>query len=327
MKTSQQISFIHDGVSVKPSCTPSGVMQYRETLFERHGNSLVVGYLVDDPFPSNPFDDVDGIGVIYTRHRSSNTIQDMQQAMGMDSEWSCDLDLVHDQAVSVLKAEIKHRCDKAQLVAYLMDASVLSMGQEEAMNRLVDEFIDERYSDSTVELLDSLSDWKSWDELRQDMWNEAIRNGAIGNPYTVVLDCYSHSGEVWSVSGQGMQCAFDTTNAAGVWVPDDVLFKMLEELRQREGLDAARAQARKCANQTLSLYNDWISGNCFGWKVDTFQVGNDGETSLEEDAQCYGYIGDGDAYSALLDAMKWKAEPIKRADRQLEIDFDTARAA
>jgi hypothetical protein len=36
----------------------------------------------------------------------------------------------------------------------------------------------------------------------------------------VLLDCYDHGGQVWSVSGAGMQCRFDTAKGAGFWVPD-----------------------------------------------------------------------------------------------------------
>jgi hypothetical protein len=41
------------------------------------------------------------------------------------------------------------------------------------------------------------------------------------NKYAVVLDVYDHGGQVYSISGEGMQCRFDTTRGAAVWVPDD----------------------------------------------------------------------------------------------------------
>lgn len=37
----------------------------------------------------------------------------------------------------------------------------------------------------------------------------------------VLLDCYDHGGQMWSVSGGGMQDRWDTARGAGVWVPDD----------------------------------------------------------------------------------------------------------
>lgn len=41
------------------------------------------------------------------------------------------------------------------------------------------------------------------------------------DPYAVLLDTYEHGQTAWSVHGGGMQCQWDTTSEAGVWVPDD----------------------------------------------------------------------------------------------------------
>lgn len=40
------------------------------------------------------------------------------------------------------------------------------------------------------------------------------------NPLAVLLDLYEHGGSSWSLSGEGMQCQWDTSKCAGVWVPD-----------------------------------------------------------------------------------------------------------
>ncbi len=44
----------------------------------------------------------------------------------------------------------------------------------------------------------------------------------IGKPnkYAVLLDVYDHSGQVYSISGEGMQCRWDTARGGAVWVPD-----------------------------------------------------------------------------------------------------------
>lgn len=49
-----------------------------------------------------------------------------------------------------------------------------------------------------------------------------------GNRDAVMLDVYSHSGQRWSVSGEGMQCRWDTSHGAGAWVPDKCLLKELD---------------------------------------------------------------------------------------------------
>jgi len=56
-----------------------------------------------------------------------------------------------------------------------------------------------------------------------DDWFEAeVQGGKIWHaPYTVLLDVFSHSGEVWSLTGEGYQCRWDSSEAAGLWIPDD----------------------------------------------------------------------------------------------------------
>jgi hypothetical protein len=41
------------------------------------------------------------------------------------------------------------------------------------------------------------------------------------NKYAVLLDVYDHGGQVYSISGEGMQCRWDTARGGAVWVPDD----------------------------------------------------------------------------------------------------------
>ena len=52
-------------------------------------------------------------------------------------------------------------------------------------------------------------------------WDEACSAGELGNPFAVELDIYEHGGVAYSISGTGMQCRWDTSRCAAVWVPDD----------------------------------------------------------------------------------------------------------
>jgi hypothetical protein len=54
-----------------------------------------------------------------------------------------------------------------------------------------------------------------------EAWKKLLAEGKIGNPNAVMLDCYEHGGQHWSVSGGGMQCQWDTAQGAGLWAPDD----------------------------------------------------------------------------------------------------------
>jgi len=48
------------------------------------------------------------------------------------------------------------------------------------------------------------------------------------NPHAVLLDVYDHSGEAWSIHGEGMQCRWDTTRMGGVWVPDEACLEHIQ---------------------------------------------------------------------------------------------------
>lgn len=54
------------------------------------------------------------------------------------------------------------------------------------------------------------------EDFQQKAWQEA-RPGDVD---AVLLDCYEHSGIALSIHGAGMQCQFDTSRGAAVWVPD-----------------------------------------------------------------------------------------------------------
>lgn len=55
----------------------------------------------------------------------------------------------------------------------------------------------------------------------EEAWDEAQVAGEIGKPLTIPLDIYEHSGVAYSVTGTGMNCRWDTSRAAAVWVPDE----------------------------------------------------------------------------------------------------------
>lgn len=117
------------------------------------------------------------------------------------------------------------------------------------------------------------------------------------NPDAVALDCYSHGGESWSLHGGGMQCQFDTTSYAGVWVPDACL---LDELKNLSGPER-RAQAITYCKQFIEQYNDINNGEVYGCVVETFeQSASDEDTWEQKDSDsCWGFVGGKYAAEAL----------------------------
>jgi len=200
---------------------PSGVMDYDEPVIVRVGNKLVVGYLSDDSDCENPLKSCDGMGRIYSAHRDSDSEEHraMQDAMGLDSDWNPVIDQsdIEDAASKSLRAIVKSDFNSEFIGCVLHFGSV-----DRAWQAFVEDFkLGEYYCnlDFTRKVIGATS--KSWEDICKGSWEVARRAGSVGDPYAVKLDCYQHSGTVWSISGEGMQCQFDTAKGAGVWVPDD----------------------------------------------------------------------------------------------------------
>jgi hypothetical protein len=128
------------------------------------------------------------------------------------------------------------------------------------------------------------------EEISEETWRELRKAGLVGDPYVVVLDCYQHGGTSWSVTGQGSSCQWDNARGAGVWVPDDTLREMLDKLRESDGFDAAKEQAEVYAKEALTVYNEWLAGNCYGAVICVYVKEPTGYTLISHDT-CWGLIG------------------------------------
>ena len=143
------------------------------------------------------------------------------------------------------------------------------------------------------------------------------------NPDAVSLDCYSHSGEHWSLSGQGMQCQWDTARGAGVFVPSEDMSEELAKLEPNE----RRHKAREWAQSFLDTYNNIIGGQVFGCVTQVFD--EDGDEADSD--SCWGFIGSDYAEQALKEeffdpmcssvAKKYEEEIRTQCDRQLELEL------
>jgi len=135
---------------------------------------------------------------------------------------------------------------------------------------------------------------------------QAGRDAMDNDEYAVLLACYSHSGERWSISGEGHQCQWDTSNQAGVWVPGSVL---------REQLDSeGGTNLRKYCLQFLRTYNSIISGDVYGCVIQRFDEAGE---QLGDDS-VWGFIGYEYAEQAL------KTEFFDAACAALRTDYDEA---
>lgn len=101
----------------------------------------------------------------------------------------------------------------------------------------------------------------------------------------VLLDCYEHGGQFWSVHNEGLVCQFDTAKSAGVWVPDACLRSQLDD-DEKAGVDRQK-HAVMYARQFLELYNAVIVGDAYGIVTEVYDE-HGGFISCDS---IWGYVG------------------------------------
>ena len=140
----------------------------------------------------------------------------------------------------------------------------------------------------------------------KELWRATL------NPHAVLLDVYSHGGERWSVAGHGMQCQWDTSRNAGVWVPDEACKDHIETFPEAD----RRRRAVECAKQALSSYNAWLAGECYGIVTCLYRKIGDCWAKIEDDA-CWGFVGY-EGVEELLDEYAGYLRPPKN-NKQVQL--------
>jgi len=127
-----------------------------------------------------------------------------------------------------------------------------------------------------------------------------------------LVSCYEHSGIVYSLKGEGMQCQWDTTGIAGILVwehsPNDMGAKTYAE-RQED------------ARKFLEVYNSWCNGQCFGYTIEKMEKC---PTCNEEKGElidsCGGFIG----YECLKQILKEEHPELFVDEVELKVTGDAA---
>lgn len=128
------------------------------------------------------------------------------------------------------------------------------------------------------------------------------------------LAYYEHGGCVWSLTGEGPQCRWDSVRIAGLLVwehkPGDMGAKTPE----------ARA---KDARAFLESYNAWSNGEGLGYAVESGVECDHGDTHWEHIDSCWGYFpNDKDhVFDSILAAI-----PEERRNEPRVFDGDLAKA-
>lgn len=277
-----------DGVEHELEFEPVG-----DTLLtQRVGDKMVIAYLVQDDTGMDIEDLMgDGCGKLlsFYRYGPKGDLQEGLAALGNDSDGSMSLEAVWEH----YPVDATKRYIEAVLKKLNLDGVVSAMEGPDATYHFDRDEGDDDETFVRKSLAQDANDARGWacviyDEEMKDvlteMWHEP--KYFPGDPHAQLLACYDHSGQFWSLRGQGMQCQWDTSNSAGVWVPDDEM---------RADLDKDPKLARKYAQSFLDEYNAIISGDVYGCVVQT----NDADGKVEDSDSCWGFVGSEHAQESL----------------------------
>ncbi|HDT5863126.1 TPA: hypothetical protein QHB43_003043 [Aeromonas hydrophila subsp. hydrophila] len=256
--------------------TPSYCMSYHDYEVQREGEMLKVAYLADDQDCQNPLEDCDGLGSIYTAHRNAGKEhhEAMKEALALDRDWDPDLSLLESGAPNLAfrKAWIAAATQHVEFRAWADETGRRNDPDEKYYRRRATAFWRECDSYSV-----NIWHFNFTDEVAFGVWKDLREQGAIGHADMVQLDCYEHGGQVWSITGSGHQCRFDTSRGAGVWVPDDAATQAIDS---RQGvyafgtIDKCRGEWRVRCDSAPSdmseLFPSWVAA--YEW-LSTFSEG------------------------------------------------------
>lgn len=183
------------------------------------GNELIVGYLSDDHHCETPFSE--GSGLVYSAHRNSTTHEEMQDSLALNHEWLPDLSLIEGY-------EERLRSLWLQKAQNSLEFQIWAEQTPGARPTYSEAYYKRRAAKLWREDVCSIDDFDFTHEVKVELWSSLRSEGLIGDQCAVMLDCYEHGGQCWSISGAGIQDRWDTANGIGCWIPDEVAKEEIE---------------------------------------------------------------------------------------------------
>lgn len=226
MRTRTVITEEIEGVDCELSFEP---VSWIDTHMAKVGDKLVIAYCVYDY--DCDVDDMMGdcMGKLYSFHRHSDNAGECLEALGNNRDGERDLDKVWDRHEEearrrYVETVLRDHRDEDTVVEYEERSTDYERREGETVaetaRRYVTADAEEGYGWRYVAQGDVM------EAVLEEMWEDPAY--FPGDRDAQLLACYEHGGQVWSLSGGGMQCRWDTSNRAGVWVPDDYLKKELD---------------------------------------------------------------------------------------------------
>lgn len=287
---------------------------------------VVVGGLCFDHDCENPLESMDGEGHIYKSRGSESEQRQFYAALGLNS-----MGEINDEHPQLYAAGCA-ACVKALLAD---DDAVLSLRNSMSLNGKAITVADIGKKLLTMLQngnLDSVREYLEpelpgcdldtlWDRPYHDAIAKAWASGCTIAPDVVMLDVYEHGGVCYSVSGNGMQCRWDTSQRAAVWVPDECAKDNLRaHIKHKFNLDPDRtdvkqyndvlkSEASTYCNGVLKTFNAWLAGDCWGLVVYVINR-KTGRRVKVHDQEVWGMIGDQYAQEELEQEMLHAVEMV-----------------
>ena len=289
-------------------------------------DAVIIGGLDYDHDAESPLED-DGMGKIYRSSRFNRDNQEAYEALGLDSEGRPNLDLPavypivvervmkHIESDRNLKRRLERsmrrwgRKDPGELQVAIEIVCEGSAYPDDLSTELSGEYCyrlkegkeaDRRFAEDCEALSDLIGE--SWEPA----WEQARDAGEVGNPLAVILDVYEHSGIMFSVSGYGPQCQWDTSSGGALWVPDDVAHDCImtsSDPRPKHEL------AREYAEQACEAYTSWCNGQTYA--VSCFAVDRHTGAILGDNVEDYGgVVGSEEAETDMEEAVLAMAKDL-----------------
>jgi hypothetical protein len=150
------------------------------------------------------------------------------------------------------------------------------------------------------EFVNGWTDRDRYAELREEL------NTADYGKTWWYLDCYRHGNEVWSLTGEGYQCVFDTSRKCGIL-----------HLPSRDPSEVGK-DPKKAAEDIIETYNKWVSGDTWWYRIEYAEYVHEGGTCpccdtenvvwrtdrLVEYDSCGGFIGQDHAQQEILSSLE-----------------------
>ena len=198
-----------------------------EPIIQQHGDKLVVGYLLDDSIPTNPFEGWDGVGEIITKE-NKNDLNLFHEAFALDSNCQPCSDFVLDV---VTHDEIK----KDWFILALNSSEFLDAAKEcwaSEVNSPPPVFLTpylrmmankewQEAVDCYDDVFDALSHYDFTFDLLKEMSRDLVESSVIGIAGAVPLSINSYDGAASICS--------DYMEADGAWLPTDDMRQLIKD--------------------------------------------------------------------------------------------------